>query len=107
MGLLVISDKAIRFVLWALAEGDLIRDAPKLLAISGGAMRVWVVGFGCGRFNVRRWQKLATSSSLLLWEFTIGDKFLAVDVEPLSGVKGVKSASRKHFSLLTLSHSHG
>ena len=93
MGLLVISDKAVRFVLWALAEGDLIRDAPKLLAISGGAMRVWVVGFGCGRFNVRRWQKLATSSSLLLWEFTIGDKFLAVDVESQSGVCMCSKAS--------------
>ena len=61
------------------------RRTPRLVAISGVAMYVWVVGFSCGRFNVRRWQKLATSSSLLHWR-SISDQFLAVGVESQSGI---------------------
>ena len=44
----------------SIVDAERHRRTPRLLAISGGAMRLWVVGLGCGRFNVRRWQKLAT-----------------------------------------------
>ena len=43
-----------------IVDAERHRRTPRLSAISGKAIRAWVVGLGCGRFNVRRWQILAT-----------------------------------------------
>ena len=43
-----------------IVDAERHRRTPRLSAISGKAIRAWAVGLGCGRFNVRRWQILAT-----------------------------------------------
>ena len=44
----------------SIVDAERHRRTPRLSAISGKAIRVWVLGLGRGRFNVRRWQILAT-----------------------------------------------
>ena len=45
-----------------IADAERHRRTPRLSAISEKAIDVWAAGFcwGYGRFNARRWQKLAT-----------------------------------------------
>ena len=46
-----------------IVDAERHRRTPRLSAISGKGIDVWVAVFmGCGRFNARRWQKLATLS---------------------------------------------